>query len=140
MANENPGLVGSACGQRRRSARVFYFNNGPNQRILAGTSSEGGSTEDSICNTTGAVPVQRHALWFTARFQRLMDQVLRGLDEIAAAYLDDVIVFSPTWKEHLEHLRKVMDRLRDAGLTVKLKKCQFGMDHCVYLGQWRSLP
>jgi hypothetical protein len=63
-----------------------------------------------------------------------MDRVLRGLDEFAAAYLDDVVVFSSTWKEHLDHLRQVMERLQDAGLTVKLRKCQFGMDHCVYLG------
>ena len=33
-----------------------------------------------------------------------------------------------------ERGRSVMERLHDAGLTVKLKKCQFGMDHCVYLG------
>lgn len=66
-----------------------------------------------------------------ATFQRLMDRVLRGLDEFAAAYLDDVVVFSSTWKEHLDHLRQVMERLRDAEVTVK---CQFGMDHCVYLG------
>ena len=68
-----------------------------------------------------------------ATFQRLMDRVLRGLDEFAADYLDDVVVFSSTWEEHLEHLQKVMQRLRDAGLTVKLKKYQFEMDHCVYL-------
>ena len=66
-----------------------------------------------------------------ATIQRLMDRVLRGLDEFAAAYLDDVVVFSSIWEEHLQ---KVMQRLRDAGLTVKLKKYQFGMDHCVYLG------
>ena len=41
-------------------------------------------------------------------FQRLMHQVLRGLDEFSAAYLDDVIVFSTTWEENLKHLREIL--------------------------------
>lgn len=77
-----------------------------------------------------------------ATFQRLMDEVLQGQGDFAAAYLDDVVVFSATWEEHLEHLEQVMQRLRNAGLTIKMKKCQFGMDHCVYFRtccrKWRG--
>ena len=69
-----------------------------------------------------------------ATFQRLMDGVLRDLDQFSAAYLDDVIIFSETWEDHMLHLTTVFQRLREAGLTVKAKKCQFGMSHCVYLG------
>ena len=69
-----------------------------------------------------------------ATFQRLMDQVLQGLEEFSAAYLDDVVIYSETWEEHLEHVRRVLQKLREAGLTVKMKKCQFGMSHCLYLG------
>ena len=69
-----------------------------------------------------------------ATFQRLMDQVLRGLDTFSAAYLDDVVIFSASWSEHLKHLRAVLQRLREAGLTVKPRKCQFGMKQCSYLG------
>ena len=69
-----------------------------------------------------------------ATFQRLMDQVLRDLGAFTAAYLDDVIIYSSTWDEHLCHLRAVFQRLRAAGLTVKRKKCQFGTRHCNYLG------
>lgn len=43
----------------------------------------------------------------TATFQRLVDQVLRGLDGCAAAYIDDIIIFSETWEQHLEHLTGV---------------------------------
>ena len=68
-----------------------------------------------------------------ATFQRLMDSVVRGL-EFTAAYLDDLIVYSETWEEHLAHLRVVFQRLREAGLTAKPKKCQFGANRCVYLG------
>ena len=69
-----------------------------------------------------------------ATFQRLMDRVLRGLESYSAAYLDDVVIHSTSWKEHLMHIRAVLDRLRKAGLTAKPRKCQFGMQQCSYLG------
>ena len=68
-----------------------------------------------------------------ATFQRMMDQILSGL-QFSAAYLDDLVVFSDTWEEHLKHLRNILERLKSAGLTAKLKKCQFGMAECHYLG------
>ena len=68
-----------------------------------------------------------------ATFQRLMDQVIRGLP-FANAYLDDLVIFSNTWEEHLAHLRRVLERLMAANLTIKMKKCQFGMQECTYLG------
>ena len=69
-----------------------------------------------------------------ASFQRMMDRVVDDLQDFAAAYLDDLIIYSTTWEEHLEHVRIVLRKLRGAGLTVKPVKCQFGMEHCVYLG------
>ena len=66
-----------------------------------------------------------------ATFQRLMDKLIRGLEESVAAY---VVVYSNTWNEHQDHLRVVFGRLRDAGLTVRPKKCQFAMAECAYLG------
>ena len=68
-----------------------------------------------------------------ATFQRLMNCVIRGL-EFAAAYLDDLIVFSESWEDHLIHICSVSERLRKAGLTAKAKKCEFGASECVYLG------
>lgn len=67
-------------------------------------------------------------------FQRLMDDVLRGQSSFARAYLDDIVIFSNGWEEHLTHLSMVFDRLQKAGLTVKLRKCQFAMEECSYLG------
>ena len=69
-----------------------------------------------------------------ATFQRMMDQILRGLETFAAAYLDDLVIFSSTWEEHLEQLDVILTRLRNAGLTAKPSKCQFVMTQCVYLG------
>ena len=67
-------------------------------------------------------------------FQRMMDSLLRGLSSYIAAYLDDLVTFSTSWKEHIKHVGVVMERLRSAGLTARPKKCQFGMARCLYLG------
>ena len=69
-----------------------------------------------------------------ASFQRMMDRVVDDLQDFAAAYLDDLIIYSNTWEDHLKHVRVILQRLREAGLTVKPTKCQFGMERCVYLG------
>ena len=57
-----------------------------------------------------------------------------GCEAFAAAYLDDVVIYSSTWRRHIEHLRTILQRIKDANQTVKLAKCQFGMKECVYLG------
>ena len=57
-----------------------------------------------------------------------------GLEEFSGAYLDDLIIFSRTWDEHLRHLSAALDRIRAAGLTAMMKKCQFGTSQCLYLG------
>ena len=69
-----------------------------------------------------------------ATFQRLMDKVLRSMEDFAAAYLDDIIIFSADWRSHMLHLGKVLESLKRAGLTVKARKCQLGMSECRYLG------
>ena len=69
-----------------------------------------------------------------ACFQRLMDRVIQGCEDYAAAYLDDLVIFSNSWKEHLEQLEVALSRIQKAGLTIKASKCQMGMEECVYLG------
>ena len=68
-------------------------------------------------------------------FQRLMmDGLICGLSSFTSAYLDDLIIRSSTWEDHMSHLRIIFERIRNAGLTIKVHKCQFGMATCVYLG------
>jgi transposase InsO family protein len=74
-----------------------------------------------------------------ATFQRLMDSVLAPLGfEYVLVYLDDVMVFSRSFEDHLRHLRAVLTCVRDANLSVKLKKCNFAQLETVYLGHMIS--
>ena len=70
-----------------------------------------------------------------ATFSRLMDCVLSGLHwETCLFYLDDIIVFSSTWEEHLARLRQVFKRLRHADLKLGAEKCAFAAKEVSYLG------
>ncbi len=68
-----------------------------------------------------------------ASFQRLMDQVLQGLT-FTAAYLDDIVIYSDTWEQHMQHIREVLQRLQEAGLTVNPRKCAIAKAETEYLG------
>ncbi|KAJ1218285.1 hypothetical protein NDU88_005868 [Pleurodeles waltl] len=61
-----------------------------------------------------------------ATIQRLVNQVMAGVDEFSAAYLDDIAVFSSTWEEHLQNLCKVLEALQKAGLTIRQSSAKYG--------------
>ncbi|CAF3794553.1 unnamed protein product [Rotaria sordida] len=70
-----------------------------------------------------------------ATFQRLMDLVLGGLKwSCALVYLDDIIVYSSSFEDHLNHLELVLQQLHNSGLTLKINKCHFCKTHLKYLG------
>ena len=70
-----------------------------------------------------------------ATFQRLMKCTLAGLvGDQCLIYLDDVIIFSSTFNDHLRRLASVFDRLRAAGLKLKASKCHFIQEQVTYLG------
>lgn len=69
-----------------------------------------------------------------ATFQRMMDQILCGTDDYAAAYLDDIVIFSQSWDEHLQHLKEVLTRIKAAGLTIRPDKCTLAKPETQYLG------
>ena len=69
----------------------------------------------------------------SATFQRLMNMVIRDI-EGCDAYIDDVIVYSDTWEDHLHILRKLFDKLTEAKLTINLVKSEFCCAQVTFLG------
>lgn len=68
-------------------------------------------------------------------FQRVVDVILATDKwQYATVYLYEVIIFSKTAFEHLEHVRSVLRLLSEAGVTLKLKKCHLFTDTVDYLG------
>jgi hypothetical protein len=58
-------------------------------------------------------------------FQRLMGRLGAGMDFIFV-YMDDILVASRDMESHLLHLQQLLEKLREFGLVLNLKKCQFG--------------
>ena len=70
-----------------------------------------------------------------ATFQATMNHVFRPyLHKFVVVYIDDILVFSKSHEEHLEHLRIVMQTLRDNDFKIKLSKCEFEKPEVKFLG------
>ena len=71
---------------------------------------------------------------FSRKMQELFREFMFGTDAFVAVYLDDILIYSNTAEEHLVHIQKVLQVLRDANLYAKLKKCHFNNVQIEYLG------
>jgi hypothetical protein len=70
-----------------------------------------------------------------AYFMYLMNSVFMDyLDKFVVVFIDDILVYSRNEQEHEEHLRKVLQRLRDCQLYAKLSKCEFWISEVLFLG------
>jgi hypothetical protein len=68
-------------------------------------------------------------------FIRLMNEVLKPfLGKKIVVYLDDIMIFSRSKEEHLEHVKKVLQQLKEEALLINPKKCTFLQNKLVYLG------
>ena len=105
-----------------------------------------GLTEGSRPKSAFIVPMGKFEILRTpfglsqapAYFQLLINNVLQGCSKFAMGYLDDIIIFSKTEEEHLEHLEKIFKKLREYGLKMKREKCNFFKKHLQYLGHLLS--
>jgi hypothetical protein len=68
-----------------------------------------------------------------ATFQRMMDTELEEFSSFVKVYVDDIIVFSKTIKEHENHLRTIFQKLRNIGLKLKESKCRFMLEKIKFL-------
>ena len=102
---------------------------------MAGPSCYEGLSQDSYFHSIWTLPIQHNAIWTEGGSCYLStdDHVIHGLD-FAAVYLDDLIIFSESWEEHLTHIQMVLKQLHQVGLTAKARKCEFGVSECNYLG------
>jgi len=69
-----------------------------------------------------------------ATFSRLVRKLFMGMEAFRDAYLDDIIIFSRTWVNHLDHLCEVLLKVQRAHLTLNLKKCVFANAEIDFLG------
>src|SRR6185312_2462159 len=69
-------------------------------------------------------------------FQKYINWALRDfLDDFCSAYVDDILIYTDgTRAQHRKHVRRVLERLRDAGLQVDISKCDFEVGRTKYLG------
>lgn len=90
----------------------------------------------AICTPTGLYQFKRLPFGLKtapAAFQRLMNTLFHGWSDVMV-YLDDALIASKTWEEHLIRLREVLERLKEANLTINLEKSDFGRAQVQYLG------
>jgi hypothetical protein len=70
-----------------------------------------------------------------ASCQQFVNDTLREyLDIFCAVYIDDILIYSKSRKEHKEHVRKILAKLEEAGLYVKAEKCEFSVSSTSFLG------
>ena len=70
-----------------------------------------------------------------ATFQRMIDRVIGPeLEPYAFSYLDDIIIVTETFEEHMIMLERVLARIKESGLTINREKSVFGRSEVKYLG------
>ncbi|GFX44605.1 retrovirus-related Pol polyprotein from transposon 297 [Trichonephila clavipes] len=67
-------------------------------------------------------------------FQKAIDILKPVIGKLVSVYMNDFIILSPSFTQHIEHLKEVFRLLQDAGLTLNKDKCKFGCDELKYLG------
>ena len=89
--------------------------------------------------TTHSGKFQWNVLPFSIRigvqtFSFVINKAIGHCSDFAANYLDDIIFFSRTAKDHMEHLERIFAALQIADLKIKVSKCKFFKKHISYLG------
>lgn len=69
-------------------------------------------------------------------FQRILSNIIRKhkLSDFTVNYIDDILVFSKTFEEHIDHLAQLLEAIMKEGFRLKFSKCTFALDSVQYLG------
>lgn len=93
---------------------------------------------------TGFITQEGHFQWTVlpfglktspAIFQRILSGIIRKhkLSNFTVNYIDDILIFSETFEEHINHLTKLLEAIKEEGLRLKFSKCNFASDSVTYL-------
>ncbi|MBW0507110.1 hypothetical protein O181_046825 [Austropuccinia psidii MF-1] len=71
-----------------------------------------------------------------AHFQRMMDTIFQDeiLEGRMVVYIDDIILYSETWEDHVQLIDRVLSKCTPINLKISLKKCNFGQKELLALG------
>ncbi|MBW0501350.1 hypothetical protein O181_041065 [Austropuccinia psidii MF-1] len=71
-----------------------------------------------------------------SKFQRMMDTILQDeiLEGWMVVYIDDIIIYSETWEDHVQYIDRVLSKFTPINLKISLKKCNFGQQELLALG------
>lgn len=94
---------------------------------------------------TGFITQEGHYQWrclpyglktSPAIFQRILVNIIKkyNLSEFCTNYIDDIIIFSKTFEDHLKHIELLLDAIKKEGLKLKFTKCKFAKNEVKYLG------
>ena len=91
-------------------------------------------------NTMGTLRMGPCTIWAKenspAVFQRAMETCLEGIrDDFVVPYMDDLIIYSKTFEEHVENIQTVLQRLKSFGVKLKASKCTLFQKKVKYLGR-----
>ncbi|KAK7604681.1 hypothetical protein V9T40_005867 [Parthenolecanium corni] len=67
-------------------------------------------------------------------FIGMLRKVLSGFENFISAYVDDILIYSKTEKEHLDHIKKIITRIKENNMNLSLEKCSFFKSQTKYLG------
>ena len=126
LRHEAPKIKGSTIFSSIDLFRAFY-----NIEL-----SESAAQKTTLVSPWGTYKFKRLSMGLknsAQSFQRFMSVVLEGLQGVFC-YLDDILVYSTSEEKHFKTLDAVFNRLSENGLTINLKKCQFGKSDLTFLG------
>lgn len=71
-----------------------------------------------------------------AIFQRILSNIIRKykISEFAVNFIDDILIFSKTFEEHIQHISRLLEAILKEGFRLKFSKCTFAQNHAKYLG------
>ncbi|KAH9252115.1 hypothetical protein BASA81_009964 [Batrachochytrium salamandrivorans] len=99
---------------------------------------EGDEPKTAFITKYGTIRISRNAFWLAnapAQFQRMMNSLFRHMiSKFVLVYLDDIVVYSDNLDDHKEHVRQVLQVLKDDNLFCKAENCHFYQTEIKYLG------